>query len=344
MVNFLSKEMRITSQMSKKGRKEFLVLNIITICCFVLAAFGIFQNIYFICNMIGSIVLGAPYQGLEELLRVFPVVTGYFSSIYLFTVLYHLTFPVSKAKRQRLFFVGGIKFICIGGFMLLYFIIGLFTGLYHALIEPSNSILLFPLNSMFLGVVYVVMGILGVIYSKKNSSYETELIVNNYETHGAKAFARGVLSVLVIIGAGFGLAALIYAPWTIDISPNIDYRNSGVLYAIGLILTLLVPIVYLGMFYFIYLPLKRRNKSEFGFYCSLVTLIVAVVSYAIYIVGLTIYPNAPSTVAYGILPVEFTASVNVYTYIFLLLDIVPPLITFIWNRVSHKHHSTREVM
>ena len=320
MKNYLSKDLRTVSSYSEKGKKSFLILNLISIALFILGSFAVFSSLYKFCNMIGSIVSGTPKAAIHEFIRVCPIIIAECALIYVAAFIHNWTAPKSEEKFNKNVKKNGIICVVIGAIIAFYVIVGIIAGLYHGLVEGYPTAL-FPLDLLIVGLAYLALGVCLLVFGKK---IKLDL---PYEDHKSNGFF-GVLCTIQYMGTLYAFASFIYSFWVVD------WSHGHIFYSLMLELILLIMIGMACVYKFIYCPLKKGEKNSFQILASASFLVLNVIVFVLYIVAFSNDVAAPSEAWYGILAIDFTASFNAVTYVYGLMIILTPLIALIRGLVA----------
>lgn len=323
MTNFFKKENRIFDTLNKKQKTAETVLNVVSVCLYIFSAFAFFEIMYLVCNMIGAIVSGAPYQAIYELKRVVAEIVAYSLMIHVSFLLQSVRNARDDKHRQKILKVNGVIIAVLGAFAFIYTVIGYITGQYHKIVDGYTF--LFPLDTLILGIVFAVLGVFAVIKAKKITEISGELfvfVVENRKTvsRGFDHFFYGVEYLIAL----FGFAGFWYSFSCFDLRERI-YLG----YGITLDLLFILPTLMILCYKFIYKGVKDEYKTECQLVLGGVCAVLEIICFALFIAFLSKTPNAADIVAYGVLPVDFTASVNASVIFYGLGNILPPVVALI---------------
>lgn len=321
-MKYIDKSYRVTSNSSDNANRNFLIANIIQGCVFIAGAFAFFEALCLVCNMIGSIVCSAPYQALDELIRVLPILVVLFGFVFLNNAVHNYTTAKDKKVMRK-----AVAAIAIGGFALLYVIVGLFTGTYRSIVEGYPTAL-FPLDFMFLCLAYIGIGIGLIVLKNKQISFEMPECQDN-KGKIIKVFDN-IFYTIFMMAALFGCAAVIYSTWVVD------WAHGHTFFNIMLVLLFLTPVADVALWKYIFFPLKEEYKNPFQVRVGIIVLAINVLIFGLYLIALQNDPSAPNDAAFGILPVEYTASVNASTYIYGIVNLAGPIVAVVKGLVKRK--------
>lgn len=332
MNKYISKENRISNILTNKGQKINLILNAIYLILFILASFAMFKFIYVFCNLVGAVVSGAPYEMIHEIKRMFPVLLLQIGLITLSFICHILSRSHNEKERSKTLFKSGIAMIAIGSISLVYFIVGLISNTYESLLE-SYPTLLFPLDYILLSIILLCIGIFFIVKKEFVISMLNEI---PFEVEDKR---KKVVKVLANIGISIVYFLILYAFSAFWYGLFIiDFKHGHVFYAIMLLLVLLFSFLEFFQFKFIYLGLKQEIRNEYLLKTSRITLIVNICIYLLWIVSMLMDHNGLNQAAYGVLAIEFTASVSIGTYLYFIVLVILPLIFYIIANVRNKKH------
>lgn len=329
MKDLFKKENRISFGMSSEALKERCFYFTLTIVFFALGAFAMWEMVYELCHMIGSISCADPAQTVVELKRMLPFILNGFGFVYIAAWVHHAYTAPSKKARSAAWFRGGIGTIVFGAAIILYIVIGLISGQYEKLVEGYIS-LLFPLDIMIGGVLFIVVGLLAIKYAKQLKTAPGAL---PYMSHRHCAFVRTLGRIPCLLAYLVSLASFagcVYGTYVMD------WKHGGIVFNIMLFLNYFTAFAMVAVYRFGYIETKDELKPQTMKKTALWFLIINIVLYALYTVSVQIWNEAPNQNAFGILPVEYTASVNAFAPLYLLMNIGAPLIAFVKGCIRSK--------
>ncbi len=317
MVKFWKKENRASSALSAGAKRERLVYYLIASGLFVLGSFLLFELLYDVCNIIGSIVSKTPSEGLKQLKRMLPLM--------LFTVaIVHFAISLRCAYRAKneggrvaTFAYNGWISVGFGGAIILYIVVGLITGEYAKLVEGYPS-LLFPLDLILCGAALIANGVFVYLYSRKLKEKPSELPYRVDERNKHLRRADNVFYTIAYLIVSFSFASLCYTPFVMD------FCNGYIFFNVMMIMVHLTAVASFAFYVFAYGGLQEGSKAKAQREYAIVWLIVNALVWILYVVSLQLFPDAPNLNAFGLLPIEYTASVNAFMYIYLLHNIAAP--------------------
>ena len=329
MKKFFDKDNFILSTFDKKQKVQSIVVAAVLMLLFVFSAYTFFNALYVFADCIGSIVSGSADMAIRDLLRSLPIFLSCFMSVWAMLLVHALFRNVSDEKRTRSIKKNAIVLLAFAGVNFLYIIIGLIVGKYHSLVEGAPSPL-YPLDSILYSLIYIALGVFGLIYLNKLQEKLPYLV----PARGPIVTkARGLYCTFVTFWMLIALFS--FAGFTIGLFVY-DFAHEFVFYGIALLLVYLVNSLFLMFWEFYYNELKEEKKKEFLFPIAILGLIVSVVFITLYMIALGTSLDAPSNAGFGILPVAFAASVNIATLIVVFTPLIVSVVALIKSLVAKK--------
>ena len=351
-----------------KERRFYTLLSFIL---FIPGAFSFWEFVYEMCNMIGSIASGDPAQALAELKRMLPLILTAFIYVYLAVKAFRAYTALPK-QRACIWRQTGLTSVIAGAVVCLYVIIGLITGQYARIIEGHIS-LLFPLDMVIGGVVFILYGVHAVRYSGRlGYRLEQEQTASAAPTVSTdRPYPSGPICItsrfrffhiLSYLAAMCGFAACFYGTYVLD------FAHGSIFFNIMLLLNYFSAFAMLIVYRFIYVeqpagahpvvePSADKHqaaghllndcptgeysdvrKPSLAFKWSLGFLIGNIIIFILYLVSVELQNEAPNLNAFGLLPIEFTASFNAFPVIYGLNNIIAPLTALIKSRSRRPMH------
>ena len=318
MKYLFDKQSYLAADMSGKAKRENLFYTVLQIVLFLLAAFSMWEFLYELCNIIGAIVSGCPAQAVVEAVRMAPMILTAFTYVYLNIWLLRAYRAATPEKRVSAWKVNGIITAVVGLCIALYIVIGLITGEYDRLVEGFLSPL-FPLDLMLGGVLFIAYGVVSFLYGRKLEKQPSELPC------GVKfgfSIVRGIDKVFYFLGFCVALcsfAACVYGIWVLD------WTHGAVPFNIFLWLNYFTAFLMAVSYRFVWVNLKEEFKPRAEVLLGIFFLILNILLYAGYTVCVNVWNEAPNLNAYGIVPIDFTASFNAFALVMALNNLLSPL-------------------
>ena len=102
----------------------------------------------------------------------------------------------------------------------------------------------------------------------------------------------------------------------------VDFKHGYLPYTLATMFASLVAFCSFAVWELYYNNLKPEKKKEQLFKVALISLCVSVLSAVLYFVALKFNLDGPSNVGFGILPIAFSASVNIATFIVVFTPLI----------------------
>jgi hypothetical protein len=330
MKELFKKENRILASCDKKTWNQSFTLSILIILLFATCAGYFFDFVYMMCDIIGSIISSSSDIALRDIVRSLPYLSSTIGCIFVLGNLHILFRNYNKDITCKRIFKHSITIIVFGTISALAPLIGLGTKVYSSLIEGSPTDL-YPLDQMLTGLVLIVIGVLSVIITTKlKNEINLSLPTRGVENKKCRVIAN--------IGKGIWLLVALFSfSATIYFFKSIDLSNGYVFYSIMLFILFILPWVYMMIYEFHYLELKEEVRKEHDFIIGLVGTIISLVSIILFFISLSLNIDGPSNVGFGLLPVDFTASINVFNIIYPLTIVTVPMVKLIQGIIYKKN-------
>lgn len=329
MKELFDKNNRICSALYGKGKKEQSFYTILSFALFILSGFFFWEFVYELSNMIGSIVSATPERAIEQLIRMLPLILTAFIVIYL-SVYCHCAYRAKDEKaRAGIWRKNGVVTIVLGLIVFFYVVYGLITKEYASIAEGYVTPL-FPLDIAIVGLLISFYGVLSIRYGREIQINHTELpFFNESNRFGHRRKAFRAIYVLGYLVSACGLAGSVYGLYVLDFS------HGSIFFNIMLWLNYFVAFVMFFVYRYVYIELKPEYQRTAEVKLSITFLITNIVLFALYLLSVQIQNEAPNQNAFGILPVDFTASFNAFAVIYGLNNVFGPLISLV-NGIKRK--------
>ena len=297
-------------------RKKELKYDILTAMFFLLGAFTMWEFLYEICNMIGSIVEGTPARTFEELRRMLPVLLTPFAYLSMAVGLFNSYRSKDGAERRKTLRKNSVVCSVFGVLISGYVIFGWAFGQYERFIEGFLSPL-FPFDIFLGGLLILLYGIGIRQYAKKIPDTEKgACITGKFRLFHIFSYMAAMLS----------FAACFYGTYVMDWSHGMLFFN--IMLWLNYFTAFFMAVVYR----FVYAKAPSEKRSGISKKWGLFFLVQNTILYALYLLSVEIYNEAPNQNAFGILPIEFTASFNAFMLIFGINNILAPLVAVFKGR------------
>lgn len=310
-----------------KKVKENRLYTILTVIFWVLGAWMLWEFVYELSHMIGAIVCRDAAYAIYELLRMLPMTLCMVAI--LFFNMFLLNAYIAKDIKAR---AGNWKLISVfamifGIAVIIYVIAGLISGRYISIVECFPT-LLYPLDTILLAIIFII----GSVWAWKYSGYQT----SGSEAATTLPFAvcrfnpvlRNIgrffcfISFLISICA---FAATCYGPFILD------WCHGYVLFNIVFWLIYFSAFFMYFCYRFIYCNKNNEDKPAFLKKYSLIFLAANIILMILYVIIVNNNVEAPAQNAFGLLPIDFTASANVFHLIYGANNILVPLFAFLYS-------------
>lgn len=329
MKKFFSKDSFILSTFDKKQRLQSLIVALVLIVLFIFSAYTFFNALYVFSDCIGSIVCASMDAALRDFTRSLPIFLSCFMSIWALLLVHGVFRNASDDRRRKSMKKDAIVLLAFAGVNFLYIIIGLIIKKYHSLVEGAPSPL-FPLDSILFSLIFVALGVFVLIYLSKLEE-KLPYVVPSRGPIVTKA--RGAYCTFVSLWMLIALFS--FAAFTLSIFIY-DFAHEYVFYGIALLLVYCVNTLFIAVWEFYYNQLKEENKKSFLLPLAIVGLVVSVLTIVIYMVGLGSDIDAPSNAGFGMLPITFSASVNMATLVVVFTPLIVSIVALIKGLLARK--------
>lgn len=316
---YFKKENRIFSGKTKEEKKQNFLRIFICAALFVFDSFLMWDFLYNLCNIIGSIVSGTPSEGIAQALREIPQNTLAVALMHLLIWYYRGNFAVRPEKRKNYIRANAAVSAVLGLAAAVYVIAGCASGFYFSLIE-GHPTALYPLDMLIWALLLCTFS----VWCFANAENKEE---NSGARTAGKCFAvkiiDGIFCTFSLGAALCTFAGFIYGIFTVD------FAREGIFFDIVLLLNYLTAVLQALVFLFVYRFVKDELKRKAQRTFALSFLIFNIVLFVLYFVSVQLENEAPNLNAIGILPVEYTASFHAFPLIFGINNVVVPLGAFV---------------
>ena len=305
----------VHSGLDAKQKKQSLCVMAAVAVFFVLSTFTFMNFLYCLSDCIGSIVCASPDISLRDAQRSAPIFLSFFMTLSGLMVAH--TFyrneseDILRKKAKKHAIIG----IVIGALIIVYVIAMRIAGKYLSLVEGAPSAI-YPLDSILYSLLFIAFGIFILTYFKKATGGAKYAGPSRPRLQKKGAFVRYFFRTLWLLFGLYGFCGFFYSIFIVD------FTNGYVPYALAIMLVSLVVFLSIAVWELFYNNLTPKKRKEITLPLSIVSLVVSVVSCAVYFLALKGNLDGPANVGFGILPVAFSASVNFATF----LVVATPLI------------------
>ncbi len=308
--------------MENKTKKQSLIVTISVIVFFVVSAFTFMNALYCLSDIIGSTVSGSVDIAIRDILRSVPVFLSFFITLCGLMVAHTFYRNESREilkRNAKLFAKAGIG---IGAVLIVYVIVMLIAGKYLSIVEGAPSPI-YPLDACLYAVLYIALGILIHMYFKKHEEsglYEGPARAPISKKLGAiKYFFR----FFWLMFALYGFCGFFYSFFIVD------FLHGYVAYSLAAMLISLVVFLTLAVWELYYNNLSPEKRSAVTLPLALISLGVTIVAAVIYFIALKGNLDGPTNVGFGLLPVAYSASVNVATFLVMIVPMIVSVVALI---------------
>ena len=301
----------VTSNLDAKQKKQSLIATLSVIILFALSAFTFMNFLYCLSDCIGSIVCGSPDVAVHDAIRSVPLFLSFFMTLAGLMVAHTFYRNESESKLRVRAKKHARIGIVIGAIIIVYVFLMRFTGTYLSLLEGAPSPL-YPLDSVIYALIFIVLGIIVLIYVKIGAYRGPSRPSIQTRGKGVRSFFRALWLVIGLYGfCGFFYSIFI-----------VDFRNGYLPYSLAMMLVSLVAFLTVAVWELFYNAFTAEKRKKLTLPLAIVSLAVSVGAAFLYFLALKGNLDGPANVGFGILPIAFSASVNFAT----LLVVATPLI------------------
>ena len=326
---YFNKDNFINASFDEKQKRQSLFVSALLIVIFIFSSFTFFNALYCFVDVAGSIVSGSLDVGIRDLLRILPIILSAFMSIWAMLLIHATYRNVSEERRLRSYKKNAITLIAFAGFNILFIIIMRMAGGYLSFLEGSPSAS-YPLDALLYSILYLGIGVFMLLYLRDLKDKIPYLVPSRGPIVNRCRFLYcfGVsiwmlVSLFTFSGFLFGLFI-------------IDFRHGHQFYAIMLLIAYLISFLFLCIWEFYYNQLIEEKRRKFLFPLAIVGLVVSLIIIILYFIALGTDLDAPSNIGFGVLPVAFTASVNLGTLVVVFTPLIVSIVALIKGIIARK--------
>lgn len=305
--------------MENKSKKQALIVTILLIVLFVLSAFTFMNALYCLSDCIASTVSASADIAIRDALRSVPVFLSFFITLNALMVahtFYRNESPEILRKNAKFYAGASIVF---GVVLIVYVIVGVITGRYLSITEGAPSPI-YPLDACLYALLYIVLGIVILAYFKKHEEAGLYDGPNRAPINKKPGPIKYFFRFFWLMFALYGFCGFFYSIFIVD------FKHGYVAYSLAAMLISLVVFMTLAVWELYYNNLSPEKKKASTLPLALISLCVTIVSAVVYFLALKGNPDGPTNVGFGLLPVAYSAGVNVATF---LVMIVPMIVSFV---------------
>ncbi|MCR5349230.1 MAG: hypothetical protein K6E59_06480 [Bacilli bacterium] len=329
MKKFFDKENFVLSSFDPKARRQSLVLSLLLIFFFAIAAFTFFNMLYCFADVVGSIVSGSPDVAILDFLRSLPVFLTFFMTLWGLLLLHAFFRNVSEERRIHSLKKDATTILSFAGLNIVYILSRTVSGAYLSLVEGSPSAL-YPLDALLYSLLFVAIGVLALVYAKKWQDKLPYVVPSRGPIVKRARFVYCLFVTFWMLFALYGFGAFWIGLFIID------FLHGYLFFSIALLLVFLVNFLFLAVWEFYFNELKEEKRKEFLLPLSLVGLGCSAVTAVIYFIALGNNLDGPSNVGFGVLPVAFAASVNIATLLLVATPVIVSIVALVKGLLARK--------
>ena len=303
----------VLSGLDGKQKKQNIIVTLSVAVFFILSAFTFMNFLYCLSDCIGSIVCSSPDVSARDALRSMPIFLSFFMTLgglmTAHTFYRNESAEILRKKAKKHSMIS----IVLGVIIIIYVIVMLISGRYLSLVEGAPSAL-YPLDAVLYALLFIALGVCVWAYFKKPADgYAGPCRAPiQKKGRGARSFFRAFWLLFGLYGfCGFFYSIFI-----------VDFQNGYVFYSIAIMLVSLVAFLTVAVWELYYNNLKEDVRKDVTLPLALVSLAASVLSAVIYFIALKGNLDGPSNVGFGILPIAFSASVNIATLLVVAVPII----------------------
>ena len=328
MKNLFSKDNFVLSTFDGKQKRQSLIVAIALIVFFIFSAFTFFNFMYAFADCIGSIVSGSADAALRDAGRSIPLFLSFFMSIWALLLVHGLFRNVSDEKRIKSLKKNAFALLGFAAVNLIAIIVMLIMGKFHSLVEGAPSPL-YPLDSILYSLIYVALGVCTLLYVSK---WQEKLPYVVPSRGPVVKKLRGLYCTFIT----FWMLIALYSFASFAIGLFILDFGHYFFFSFAITLVYFVNCLYLVVWELYFNELKEEKRKELLLPLAIIGLVVAVITVAIYMIGLGTNMDAPSNAGFGVLPVAFAASVNIATLIVVFTPVIVSVVALIKGLIIRK--------
>jgi len=308
--------------MDNKTKNQALIVTIILCFYFVLSAFTFMNALYCLSDIIGSIVSSSVDIAVRDIFRSVPVFLSFFMTLCGLMVAHTFYRNESKEilrKNAEFFAKAGIG---IGAVIIVYVIVNVINGGYLSIVEGSPSPF-YPLDACLYSVLYIALGIVAHLYFKKYA--EEGLYDGPVRAPLSKklGFIKYFFRFFWLMFALYGFCGFFYSFFIVD------FKHGYVGYSIVAMMISLVAFLSMAIWELYYNNLSEEKRRANTLPLALISLGVTICSAVVYFLVLKNNLDGPTNVGFGLLPVAYSSSVNVATFLVILVPVIVSVVALV---------------
>ena len=329
MKRLFAKDNFISSSFNKGQRRQSIVVSLLLVISFVLASFAFFHALYPFVDAMGSIVCGSFDVAINDLLRSVPIILVCLMAIWTVLMLQASFRNDSDERRLKSLKKNAIVILVFAAINIVYIVVGRISGRYLSLVEGSPTPI-YPLDMMLWTALYVAIAIFVLIYLAKMKDIHPYIVPSRGPAVKKARFAYCFFVGAWLLIALYGLSAFFFGLFIID------FAHGHQFYSILLLVTFFLDFFSLCIWEFYFNNLTSEKKKDLLLPLASIGLVISLAVMVLYFVALGLDLDAPSNIGFGVLPIAFSASLNVGSMILAIAPSVVCLVALIKGVTARK--------
>ena len=329
MKKFFAKDNFILSSFDKGQRRQSLILSLLILCFGLVCAFCFMNFLYAFADIVGSIVSGSADIAVRDMGRSLPTFLSFFMAIWTLWMLHDVFRNESEEMRTKSIFRKSITILVFAGVNIVYIFSARIAGRFLSLVEGSPSPI-YPLDALLFSLLFVGIGIFGIIYIKKLQSKLPYIVPSRAPVVARARFIHHFFVTIWMLVAFFSAAAFFIGLFVID------FKHGYQFFSISLLLAYLLPPIFLLVWEFFFNELKEEKRKELLLPLSIAGICCSIIVMVLYFVSLGLNLDGPSNIGFGIIPIAFTASVNMATLVVVATPLIVSVVALIKGLIARK--------
>ena len=329
MKNIFDKDNFVFSALDKKQRLQSAIVSVCLAAIFAITAISFMKFLYCLSDCVGSIVCASFDVALRDALRSMPIFLSFFISLGGLLILHAFYRNESPEKLKKSVTKHSIVVVVIGAIVVIYTIVMRIAGRYLSLVEGAPSPL-YPLDAVIYSLLFIAFGACAALYV--NKYYEKYPYAGPPRAPVVKKcrFIYNVGMTLWTLVSLYGFCGFFYSFFIVD------FKHGYIFYTLAAMLVSLAALCSIAVWEFFFNNLIEEKRKELLLPLSIVSLIASLLIAIIYFVALKFNLDGPSNVGFGILPVAFSASVNMATLLVVISPVIVSIVALVKGLLTRK--------
>ena len=329
VMNMFDRNNFVLTGLDKKQKLQSLGIMCAVIFFFILSAFTFMNFMYCFADCIGSIVCSSMDIALRDALRSMPIFLSFFLSLSGLMVAHTFYRNESEDILRKRAVKHAIIGIALGAILIVYVIVMLIAGKYLSLVEGAPSAI-YPLDALLYALLYIALGTFVIIYFNKLAPSYPYVGVKRTNLRKKVVILGNVFRTLWLLFALYGFCGFFYSIFIVD------FKHGYVAYSLAMMLVSLVAFLSIAVWELYYNNLTEEKRKEITLPLAIISVAVSVVSAIVYLIALKFNLDGPSNVGFGLLPVAFSASVNLATLLVVTTPVIVSVTALIKGIIRRK--------